>query len=125
MNIEGDGGRQDPSSVEPTHGTVADVHLPVNLGNGDEFTIRQLVDVIFEVIGHLRESADVPMQHVPVTQKGARVRFLSMPVDDPRQRRPDIGRAKELLDWQPTWDLRHGIREMAMYYIEQMQNGQL
>src|SRR5262252_8077232 len=65
------------------------VHDPVNLGNPGEFTIRQLADQVIEMCG---------------SKSG--VRNLPLPQDDPRQRKPNIKRAQELLGWNPTIPLR-------------------
>ncbi len=65
---------------------------PVNLGNPDEFTIRQLADLVLELTGSKSELVRRPL-----------------PPDDPTRRRPDISRAKALLDWTPTVALRDGL----------------
>jgi UDP-glucuronate decarboxylase len=72
---------------------------PVNLGNPNEFTIRQLADVIREVVGNA----------VPIVE-------LPLPKDDPRQRKPDIALARELLQWEPTVQLRQGIAATVAYF---------
>lgn len=69
-----------------------DCFEPVNLGNPAEFTIRELAETIRTLCG-----ASVEIKHEP------------LPPDDPRQRRPDITRAVELLDWQPTMSLDDGL----------------
>jgi UDP-glucuronate decarboxylase len=80
-------------ATEPT------VTGPVNLGNPNEFTIRQLADVIREVVGNT----------VPIVE-------LPLPKDDPRQRKPDIALARKLLDWEPTVQLRQGIEATVAYF---------
>ncbi|MDQ2633992.1 MAG: SDR family oxidoreductase [Pseudomonadota bacterium] len=65
---------------------------PVNLGNPGEFTILELAELVLEMTG---SSSDI--------------RFLPLPVDDPRRRRPDIRRAIGLLDWRPKTALRKGL----------------
>jgi UDP-glucuronate decarboxylase len=80
-------------ATEPT------VTGPVNLGNPNEFTIRQLADVIREVVGNA----------VPIVE-------LPLPKDDPRQRKPDIALARKLLDWEPTVQLRQGIAATVAYF---------
>ena len=72
---------------------------PVNLGNPTEFTIRQLADVIREVVGNA----------VPIVQ-------LPLPQDDPRQRQPDITLARKLIGWEPTIQLRQGIEATVAYF---------
>ncbi len=72
---------------------------PVNLGNPGEFTIRKLAEQIL----HLTGSAS-KLVHQP------------LPEDDPLQRQPDISRAKELLDWQPTIPLEEGLKRTIPYF---------
>ncbi|WP_395021396.1 UDP-glucuronic acid decarboxylase family protein [Dongia sp.] len=72
---------------------------PVNLGNPNEFTIRQLADVIREVVGNA----------VPIVE-------LPLPKDDPRQRKPDITLARQLINWEPTVQLRQGIAATVAYF---------
>ncbi len=69
-----------------------DLHEPVNLGNPVEFTIESLA---VEVARLCRSSANVKRE--------------PLPMDDPRQRKPDITRANELLGWQPTITLTEGL----------------
>lgn len=100
-----------------SHGKEA-VTSPVNLGNDREITIRELVDHISSVLDEINETR-------PVSPDRHKVVFSSLPVDDPRQRKPDITRAKELLGWAPKWTLRDGITEMAMSYLDRMDAGDL
>jgi len=71
----------------------SDVHLPVNIGNPNEFTLLELAKTVIEV-----------------TESRSEIVFEQLPVDDPQQRQPDIGRARDLLSWQPEVDLREGLR---------------
>jgi len=71
----------------------ADESGPVNLGNPDEFTILECAQVVLMVSG-----------------SRSRLRFAPLPEDDPRQRRPDITRARTLLGWEPQVDLARGLR---------------
>ncbi|MBY5572170.1 SDR family oxidoreductase [Rhizobium leguminosarum] len=73
---------------------------PVNLGNPGEFTINQLVAMVM---------AMVPSTSIVVHKP--------LPQDDPQRRRPDISRAKDLLDWQPTVPLAEGLRLTADWFI--------
>ncbi|MBW8060248.1 MAG: SDR family oxidoreductase [Solirubrobacterales bacterium] len=79
------------------HGIVAlaesDVHMPVNIGNPDEFTLLELAKTVIEV-----------------TESRSEIVFEALPVDDPQQRRPDISRARDLLGWEPKIELREGLR---------------
>jgi len=72
---------------------------PINLGNPKEFTIRELADVIREVVGN----------RVPVIQ-------LPLPQDDPKQRQPDITLARKILDWEPRVQLKQGIESTVAYF---------
>lgn len=74
-------------------------HQPVNLGNPGEFTIKQLAELVMEICG-----------------SGAGVKYLPLPEDDPRQRKPDISRAQELLKWNPTIPLRPGLEKTIDYF---------
>jgi UDP-glucuronate decarboxylase len=79
--------------------TDATVTGPVNLGNPTEFTIRQLADVIRDVVGNAAPIVELPL-----------------PRDDPRQRKPDISLARQLIDWNPTVQLRQGIEATVAYF---------
>jgi dTDP-glucose 4,6-dehydratase len=68
-------------------------HDPVNIGNPDEFTLLELAETVKEVTGSSSE-----------------IVFEALPVDDPRQRRPDIALARELLGWEPEVTLLEGLR---------------
>jgi len=69
-----------------------DLHEPVNLGNPGEFTIKQLAEEVMKIVG---------------TNCG--FKFLPLPEDDPKQRKPDINRAQTALGWQPTIPLHEGL----------------
>jgi UDP-glucuronate decarboxylase len=79
--------------------TGDDVVGPVNLGNPGEFTIRQLAEMVIEGTG----SASKIIHH-------------PLPMDDPKQRRPDISKAQELLDWRPKVPLRDGLAQTIAYF---------
>lgn len=83
--------------------TGDDVTGPINLGNPGEFTIRQLAEKIIEMTG-----ARSKLIHKP------------LPQDDPRQRQPDITRARETLDWAPTIALEEGLRPTIAYFEEEV-----
>ncbi len=72
---------------------------PVNIGNPDEFTVRQLAEIVIE-------AAD----------SDSKIEFLDLPVDDPTRRRPDISRAREILGWYPEIDLRVGVARTISYF---------
>ncbi len=75
------------------------VHEPVNLGNPGEFTIKQLAEEVMRICG---------------SDPG--FKYLSLPQDDPRQRKPDITRAQTLLGWNPTIPLREGLEKTVAYF---------
>jgi dTDP-glucose 4,6-dehydratase len=75
------------------------VHEPVNIGNPDEFTIMECARLVLKVTG-----SKSPIEHKP------------LPEDDPRQRCPDITRAKQLLGWQPTINLESGLNLSLDYF---------
>jgi dTDP-glucose 4,6-dehydratase len=79
----------------------ADEHLPVNIGNPDEFTILECAQVVLAVTG----------------SKSALV-YEPLPEDDPKQRRPDISKARALLDWEPRVDLATGLKLSLDYFRE-------
>jgi UDP-glucuronate decarboxylase len=78
--------------------------IPVNLGNPNEMTVKELVDRV-----------------VALTGSASRVVRRSLPQDDPRRRKPDIERAMELLDWQPRIDLERGL-EATIAWFERDEN---
>ncbi|MDG2535796.1 SDR family oxidoreductase [Sphingomonas sp. HITSZ_GF] len=78
-----------------------DMAGPVNLGNPGEFTMRELAEIIRELVG-----SSVSIEHRP------------LPQDDPRQRQPDISQAKEKLDWTPKVPLREGLVKTIAYFDE-------
>jgi dTDP-glucose 4,6-dehydratase len=71
-------------------------HLPVNIGNPTEFTILECAEAVIEVTS-------------AVTGKRSELRFESLPEDDPTRRKPDISKAKAILDWEPKVSLREGL----------------
>jgi UDP-glucuronate decarboxylase len=79
------------------------LHLPVNIGNPGEFTIRELAEKV-------------------IAQTGSRSRISTepLPADDPRQRRPDITRAREVLGWNPTIELEQGLERTIAYFREEL-----
>ena len=72
---------------------------PINIGNDGEFTMLELAEVVLEVTG-----SSSPLE------------FRPLPVDDPKQRRPDLTLARGLLGWEPTIDLRAGVTRTAEYF---------
>ena len=79
---------------------------PINLGNPDEFTILQLAERVIEMTGSKSKIARFPL-----------------PQDDPRQRQPDIQKAREILDWAPTIALKQGLSKTIDYFEDRQQRG--
>ncbi len=72
---------------------------PVNLGNPDEFTVRELAELVLELTG-----------------SQSKIVYEPLPEDDPTRRRPDISLAKARLDWQPTIALREGLQRTIDWF---------
>jgi dTDP-glucose 4,6-dehydratase len=70
----------------------SDEHLPVNLGNPNEFTIMELAEIVIRLSG---SSSEIVSE--------------ALPVDDPQVRQPDITRARQIIDWSPEVELDEGI----------------
>jgi dTDP-glucose 4,6-dehydratase len=79
-------------------------HLPVNIGNPTEFTILECA-----------------RQVIMATESSSKIRYEALPVDDPKQRRPDIKKAKRLLGWEPKIDLTSGLRMSLEYFKKAVQ----
>ncbi len=72
---------------------------PINLGNPGEFTMLQLAETVIRLVG-----------------SKSKLDFLPLPADDPRQRQPDISKAKALLGWEPTIALEEGLKRTIDYF---------
>ena len=72
---------------------------PVNLGNPGEYKIKELAEMIIDL-----------------TNSDSRVEYKELPADDPKQRRPDITLAKEILDWAPTIPVKEGLQKTINYF---------
>ncbi|MDD5261753.1 MAG: SDR family oxidoreductase [Methylacidiphilales bacterium] len=81
----------------------SDFHEPVNIGNPHEMTIQQFAEEI-----------------VRATGSSSKVDYRPLPVDDPKQRRPDITRAKTLLGWEPKITLREGLEKTIEYFKKKL-----
>jgi UDP-glucuronate decarboxylase len=79
------------------------VDTPINLGNPTEFSMLELAEKVIEI-----------------TNSKSKIVFEPLPLDDPRQRRPDIGLAKNILSWQPLVSLEIGIEKTAAYFKKEM-----
>ena len=75
------------------------VHNPVNIGNPSELTVFEIAKMVLE--------------H---TQSTSQIEFLSLPIDDPKVRRPNIEKAKSLLKWEPAISLQEGLQKTISYF---------
>lgn len=82
------------------------IHEPVNLGNPEEMTILELAEKIIQL-----------------TQSKSRIVFKPLPVDDPKQRRPDISKAESLLKWKPFVSLEEGLRLTIEDFRKRLEKG--
>jgi dTDP-glucose 4,6-dehydratase len=80
-------------------------HGPVNIGNPTEFTILECAQRVLTVTG-----------------SKSSLKYEALPQDDPKQRRPDISKAKQLLGWEPKVDLESGLRMSLAYFREEVVN---
>ena len=77
----------------------SDEHLPVNIGNPDEFTILECAQLVLKVTG-----------------SKSRIRHEALPQNDPKQRRPDISKARRVLGWEPKVNLERGLSLSLDYF---------
>jgi dTDP-glucose 4,6-dehydratase len=78
---------------------MSDYHLPVNIGNPDEISLKDFAEEIIKLTG--------------TTQK---IVYKPLPMDDPKQRKPDISRAKQLLGWEPKVSRQEGLAKTYEYF---------
>jgi len=78
---------------------MSDCAEPVNIGNPDEMSVLEFAERVIEVIG-----------------SGSQIVFEELPVDDPKVRRPDIGKAKDVLGWEPEVGLVEGLKDTVSYF---------
>lgn len=79
---------------------------PINLGNPNEFTIRELAEAVLRLTG-----------------SKSKLTFKPLPSDDPRQRQPDISKAREVLGWRPTVELEEGLGKTVAYFDDMLSRG--
>ncbi len=84
-----------------------DIHLPVNIGNPGEFTMNELAREVGKAIG-----------------KDIKIKNMPLPQDDPKQRQPNIERAKNLLGWSPTIPLVEGLQKTVAYFAERIKTSE-
>ncbi|HST11870.1 MAG TPA: UDP-glucuronic acid decarboxylase family protein [Terriglobales bacterium] len=81
-------------------------HEPVNIGNPTEFTILECAQRV-----------------LTVTRSKSALKYEALPQDDPKQRRPDIGKARRLLEWEPKIDLETGLKMSLEYFRKEVAEG--
>ena len=86
--------------------TPLEVTGPINIGNPGEFTIRELAELVIEL-----------------TASKSKLICKPLPSDDPKQRRPDISKAKAVLGWQPKIQLREGLTRTIAYFEKMLSEG--
>ena len=77
-------------------------HGPINLGNPNEFTVKELAEITLELIKDSK----------------SKITYVELPADDPCKRKPDISLAKETIKWEPKIHLREGLKKTIDYFIE-------
>ena len=80
-----------------------DIHGPINIGNPYEFTILRLAELVIEL-----------------TNSKSKIVFSPLPSDDPKQRKPDISLAREILGWTPSIELREGLEKSIPYFASKL-----
>ncbi len=80
---------------------------PINVGNPNEFTIKELAEQIIDI-----------------TNSQSKLNYLPLPQDDPQQRCPDISKANAELNWKPTIELREGLKKTIHYFAELIKESQ-
>ncbi|HRO41666.1 MAG TPA: SDR family oxidoreductase [Flavipsychrobacter sp.] len=78
---------------------LSDYHKPVNIGNPVEITLQQFAEEVVELVGNK-----------------VKIVYEPLPQDDPKQRRPDISKAKEILGWEPLVDRKEGLKRTLEYF---------
>lgn len=81
---------------------ISDENAPINLGNPDEYSILELVKIILKLTG-----------------SKSKIIFKKLPHDDPRQRQPDIAKARKILGWKPDVSLKDGLKRTIDWFKEQ------
>ncbi|CAF3415724.1 unnamed protein product [Rotaria sp. Silwood2] len=82
---------------------LSDYHLPVNIGNPQEITLLQFAEEILKLI-----------------DTKSKIIYLPLPKDDPKQRKPDITKAKNILDWEPKVDRAEGLKITLEYFKKEL-----
>jgi len=85
---------------------MSDYHLPVNIGNPDEISIKEVAEEVLEI----------------VVSTSSKLSYQGLPKDDPKVRRPDITKAQEILDWQPKISRAEGLKITYEYFQKKLKN---
>lgn len=86
--------------VEAMHRVLfSEDHTPFNIGNPDEYTIKETAEVIIKILG-----------------SSSKLSYLPLPKDDPKQRRPDLGKLQSVSDYKPRVSFEEGIKKTAEYF---------
>jgi UDP-glucuronate decarboxylase len=120
LTLYGDG--QQTRSFQYVHDLVDGLILlmnknysePVNIGNPEEYTIRNFADII-------RDMVLTP----PLSPDSVDIRILPAVLDDPKKRKPDITRAKKFLAWEPKFSVKQGLQETVDWFKLQVQEGSI
>jgi dTDP-glucose 4,6-dehydratase len=72
---------------------------PTNVGNPDEYTVKQLAEIVIEL-----------------TRSSSEIVYEELPTDDPKVRKPDISRARRMLGWEPKVPVREGVARTVEYF---------
>lgn len=81
------------------------IDAPINLGNPDEYSMLELAEKVLSI-----------------TKSKSKIVFEKLPQDDPRQRKPDISRARSILGWEPLVDLETGISSTVQYFSKELRD---
>jgi dTDP-glucose 4,6-dehydratase len=79
---------------------LSDYHMPVNIGNPGEITVMEFAKEILELVGNPRAFID----------------YRPLPVDDPKQRQPNIDKARSILGWEPKYNREEGLKRTYEYF---------
>ena len=85
---------------------MSDYSNPVNVGNPEEHTILEFAKIIINLTG-----------------TSSKIVFNDLPVDDPKQRRPDITKARKILNWEPKVSLEQGLKTTIKYFKAILDSG--
>jgi UDP-glucuronate decarboxylase len=90
-------------AIDSVANTSNSIESPINIGNPREMTIKELAETVIGLIG-----------------SDSVIEYLPLPADDPKQRQPDISRARDLLDWEPKISLEDGLKATIEYFKDKV-----